>query len=80
MNVDIDAVTDLLVEQRVWKVVKPFIERYNSEKNFEMRPPSPTATVLGKVFRIEKQLQSEIIKKRLEKQALEQKEHGNDPL
>ena len=56
MNTDIDAVTDLLSEQTVWKVVKPFIERYHEEKNFEPRPPSPTATVLGKVSSLERQL------------------------
>lgn len=67
MNTDIDAVTDILAEQRVWKVVKPFIERYHEEKDFDMRPPSPTATVLGKTSRLEKQLQAVQIKKMLAK-------------
>lgn len=72
MNTDIDAVTDILAEQRVWKVVKPFIERYHEEKDFDMRPPSPTATVLGKTSRLEKQLQAVQIKKMLEKHQREQ--------
>ena len=72
MNTDIDAATDLLAEQRVWKVVKPFIEKYNSEKSFDMRPPSPTATVLGKMSRLEKQLQSVQIQKVRQQQ---QKQH-----
>ena len=63
MNTDIDAATELVSEQRVWKVVKPYIEKYHSEKSFDMRPPSPTATVLGKMSRLEKQLQSVQIQK-----------------
>ncbi|KAJ6215972.1 hypothetical protein RDWZM_010472 [Blomia tropicalis] len=57
MNTDIDAATELLSEQRVWNVTKPFIESYHSEKNFDFRPPSPTATILGKMSRLDKQLQ-----------------------
>ena len=29
MNTDINAVTDLLQEKTIWRVVKPFIDEYN---------------------------------------------------
>ncbi|KAH9511992.1 hypothetical protein DERF_010410 [Dermatophagoides farinae] len=56
MNTDINAVTDLLQEKTIWRVVKPFIDEYNERKKFDVRPPSPTATVLGKASSLEKQL------------------------
>lgn len=67
MNVDIDASIELLADQRVWKVAKPYIEQYNSEKSFDMRPPSPTATVLGKMgtLSIEKRLHSDKLQKKM---------------
>lgn len=68
MNADIDAVTDLLQKQSIWKVVRPYIEQYNAHKNFDMRPPSPTATILGKPSSVEKSLLLKNIRKGMEKQ------------
>nr|XP_027200650.1 histidine ammonia-lyase-like [Dermatophagoides pteronyssinus] len=56
MNTDINAVTDLLQQQKIWRIVKPYIDEYNDQKNFAVRPPSPTATILGKASSLEKQL------------------------
>ncbi|OTF73683.1 histidine ammonia-lyase-like protein [Euroglyphus maynei] len=63
MNTDINAVTDLLQQQKIWRVVKPYIDEYNDQKNFFVRPPSPTATILGKVSSLEKQLHCEHIER-----------------
>lgn len=50
MNTDIDAVTNLLSEQIIWKAVKPFLEEFDRTEKIQLRPPSPTATVLGKTI------------------------------
>ena len=44
MAPDIDAVTDLLVEERVWNTSKSFIEKYLKEHKVETRPASPTTS------------------------------------
>ena len=44
MAPDIDAVTDLLVEERVWNISKSFIEKYLKEHKVETRPASPTTS------------------------------------
>ena len=44
MAPDIDAVTDLLVEERVWNTAKSFIEKYLKEHKVETRPASPTTS------------------------------------
>ncbi|NWU97693.1 HUTH lyase, partial [Upupa epops] len=47
MAPDIEAVHRLLVEQKVWEVAKPYIEKYRREHIPESRPISPTAFSLG---------------------------------
>ena len=53
MYSDIDAVTNLLIEEKVWITVKPFISKYFSEERTATRPPSPTTTILRKRSRVE---------------------------
>ncbi|CAG2105925.1 unnamed protein product [Medioppia subpectinata] len=53
MYPDIDAATDLLVEEKVWITVKPYILKYFADKTLTNRPPSPTTTVLRKRSRTE---------------------------
>ncbi|KAI1301718.1 Histidine ammonia-lyase [Halotydeus destructor] len=43
MAPDIDAVTKLLQEQKIWHAVEPFIVSYSESKN-EIRPSSPTTS------------------------------------
>uniref|UniRef100_A0AAR2LWZ5 Histidine ammonia-lyase n=1 Tax=Pygocentrus nattereri TaxID=42514 RepID=A0AAR2LWZ5_PYGNA len=43
MSADIEAVHRLLVDQKVWNVAKPYIEKYCTELLPESRPTSPTA-------------------------------------
>nr|XP_020480722.1 histidine ammonia-lyase isoform X2 [Monopterus albus] len=43
MSPDIEAVQLLLLEQKVWNVAKPYIDKYQSEYIPESRPVSPTA-------------------------------------
>ncbi|KAJ8002636.1 hypothetical protein DPEC_G00160950 [Dallia pectoralis] len=43
MSPDIEAVHRLLLDQKVWHVAQPYIERYNMEFLPESRPSSPTA-------------------------------------
>ncbi|KAL7867710.1 hypothetical protein SRHO_G00090940 [Serrasalmus rhombeus] len=43
MSADIEAVHRLLVDQKVWNVAKPYIEKYCTELLPESRPSSPTA-------------------------------------
>uniref|UniRef100_A0A8B9C3K0 Histidine ammonia-lyase n=1 Tax=Anser brachyrhynchus TaxID=132585 RepID=A0A8B9C3K0_9AVES len=47
MAPDIEAAHRLLVEQKVWEVAKPYIEKYRREHIPESRPGSPTAFSLG---------------------------------
>lgn len=47
MAPDIDAVHRLLVEEKVWEVAVPYIEKYRMEHIPESRPVSPTAFSLG---------------------------------
>ncbi|XP_075284586.1 histidine ammonia-lyase isoform X1 [Opisthocomus hoazin] len=47
MAPDIEAAHRLLVEQKVWEVAKPYIEKYRREHIPESRPVSPTAFSLG---------------------------------
>ncbi|NXX59421.1 HUTH lyase, partial [Scopus umbretta] len=47
MAPDIEAAHRLLVEQKVWEVAKPYIEKYRREHIPESRPISPTAFSLG---------------------------------
>uniref|UniRef100_A0A8C4K0C8 Histidine ammonia-lyase n=1 Tax=Dromaius novaehollandiae TaxID=8790 RepID=A0A8C4K0C8_DRONO len=46
MAPDIEAVHRLLVEQKVWEVAEPYIEKYRREHIPESRPVSPTAFTL----------------------------------
>uniref|UniRef100_A0A3B4BPS7 Histidine ammonia-lyase n=1 Tax=Pygocentrus nattereri TaxID=42514 RepID=A0A3B4BPS7_PYGNA len=48
MSADIEAVHRLLVDQKVWNVAKPYIEKYCTELLPESRPTSPTAFSLDK--------------------------------
>uniref|UniRef100_A0A3B5LUS1 Histidine ammonia-lyase n=1 Tax=Xiphophorus couchianus TaxID=32473 RepID=A0A3B5LUS1_9TELE len=43
MSPDIEAVHRLLLDQKVWKVAKPYIDKYQTEYIPESRPNSPTA-------------------------------------
>ncbi|CAB1322692.1 unnamed protein product [Coregonus sp. 'balchen'] len=43
MSPDIEAVHRLLLDQKVWNVAQPYIEKYNMELLPESRPTSPTA-------------------------------------
>ncbi|XP_071350967.1 histidine ammonia-lyase [Trachinotus anak] len=43
MSPDIEAVHRLLLDQKVWNVAKPYIDKYQSEYIPESRPISPTA-------------------------------------
>ncbi|KAM9377775.1 histidine ammonia-lyase-like [Pholidichthys leucotaenia] len=43
MSPDIEAVHRLLIDQKVWNVAKPYIEKYQTEYIPESRPISPTA-------------------------------------
>ncbi|XP_036961813.1 histidine ammonia-lyase [Acanthopagrus latus] len=43
MSPDIEAVHRLLIDQKVWNVAKPYIDKYQSEYIPESRPVSPTA-------------------------------------
>uniref|UniRef100_A0A8C5S0F6 Uncharacterized protein n=1 Tax=Laticauda laticaudata TaxID=8630 RepID=A0A8C5S0F6_LATLA len=47
MAPDIEATQRLLVDQKVWEVAKPYIEKYRSEHIPESRPISPTAFSLS---------------------------------
>ncbi|NWS40446.1 HUTH lyase, partial [Probosciger aterrimus] len=47
MAPDIEAAHRLLVEQQVWEVARPYIEKYRREHIPESRPISPTAFSLG---------------------------------
>ncbi|OXB76921.1 UNVERIFIED_CONTAM: hypothetical protein H355_002392 [Colinus virginianus] len=47
MAPDIEAAHRLLVEQKVWEVAEPYIEKYRREHIPESRPGSPTAFSLG---------------------------------
>ncbi|XP_068794185.1 histidine ammonia-lyase isoform X2 [Struthio camelus] len=47
MAPDIEAAHRLLVEQKVWEVAEPYIEKYRREHIPESRPVSPTAFTLG---------------------------------
>uniref|UniRef100_A0A7N8XJQ9 Histidine ammonia-lyase n=1 Tax=Mastacembelus armatus TaxID=205130 RepID=A0A7N8XJQ9_9TELE len=43
MSPDIEAVHRLLIDQKVWNVAKPYIDKYQTEYIPESRPGSPTA-------------------------------------
>ncbi|CAJ1056356.1 histidine ammonia-lyase [Xyrichtys novacula] len=43
MSPDIEAIHRLILDQKVWNVAKPYIEKYQSEYIPESRPISPTA-------------------------------------
>uniref|UniRef100_A0A7N6B3B1 Histidine ammonia-lyase n=1 Tax=Anabas testudineus TaxID=64144 RepID=A0A7N6B3B1_ANATE len=43
MSPDIEAVHRLIIDQKVWNVAKPYIDKYQSEYIPESRPVSPTA-------------------------------------
>uniref|UniRef100_A0A8C6V3T0 Histidine ammonia-lyase n=1 Tax=Neogobius melanostomus TaxID=47308 RepID=A0A8C6V3T0_9GOBI len=43
MSPDIEAVHRLLIDQKVWEVAKPYIDKYGTEYIPESRPVSPTA-------------------------------------
>ncbi|XP_061495513.1 histidine ammonia-lyase isoform X2 [Rhineura floridana] len=47
MSPDIEAAHRLLVDQKVWKVAEPYIEKYRREHIPESRPISPTAFSLA---------------------------------
>uniref|UniRef100_A0A669PSP6 Histidine ammonia-lyase n=1 Tax=Phasianus colchicus TaxID=9054 RepID=A0A669PSP6_PHACC len=51
MAPDIEAAQRLLVEQKVWEVAEPYIEKYRREHIPESRPGSPTAFSLGSLER-----------------------------
>ncbi|XP_054163197.1 histidine ammonia-lyase-like [Oppia nitens] len=54
MYTDIDAAADLLIDEKVWKTVEPYIHKYINDKQMEpSRPPSPTSTILRKRSRTE---------------------------
>lgn len=61
MYTDIDAVTNILIEERVWNVVKPYIDKYNREQKTETRPSSPTTSVLRKRSKVENEMEIEIM-------------------
>ncbi|KAG8192722.1 hypothetical protein JTE90_009745 [Oedothorax gibbosus] len=44
MAPDMDAVTEILKENKVWLAVRPFMERYFMEQGVETRPNSPTTS------------------------------------
>ncbi|GFQ97828.1 histidine ammonia-lyase [Trichonephila clavata] len=44
MAPDIDAVTELLKDEKIWNAVQPHIERYKAEQGVETRPSSPTTS------------------------------------
>ncbi len=48
MYTDIDAATNLLIDEHVWNTVKPYIDKYFAEYRPETRPPSPTTSVRRK--------------------------------
>jgi len=48
MYTDIDAATNLLIDEHVWNTVKPYIDKYFAEYRTATRPPSPTSSVLRK--------------------------------
>ncbi|XP_057281030.1 histidine ammonia-lyase isoform X2 [Pezoporus wallicus] len=52
MAPDIEAAHRLLVEQQVWEVAEPYIEKYRREHIPESRPISPTAFSLGSLDHI----------------------------
>lgn len=54
MSVDIDAVSKLLVEEKVWDTVKPYIDEYEAYQLKEMRVASPTATTLSSSSRLKR--------------------------
>ncbi|XP_038069651.1 histidine ammonia-lyase-like [Patiria miniata] len=47
MAPDIEAATKLLQEEKVWKVVKPYMDNYHTEHLKGARPISPTGSSLG---------------------------------
>lgn len=49
MSVDIDAATKLLQDEKVWRVVRPYIDGYNlnHQQTFEMDVKSPTASSIS---------------------------------
>merc|ERR1711988_788821 len=49
MSADIDAVTKLLQEEKVWRIVRPYIDGYNAnhQQTFEMDVMSPTASSIS---------------------------------
>lgn len=53
MAPDIDAVTELLREEKVWDVVKPHMDKFFEEQIIETRPPSPTTSTRRKRSRLE---------------------------
>jgi len=60
MYTDIDSVTNLLTEERVWNIVKPSIDKYSAERRKEMRPDSPTASILRKRSRVESEFEMDL--------------------
>ncbi|XP_006031838.1 histidine ammonia-lyase isoform X4 [Alligator sinensis] len=50
MAPDIEVTHRLLVDQEVWKVAEPYIEKYKREHIPESRPTSPTAFSLGSLM------------------------------
>ncbi|XP_015925296.1 histidine ammonia-lyase [Parasteatoda tepidariorum] len=44
MAPDIDAVTELLRDEKIWNAVKPHMDRYFMEQGVETRPSSPTTS------------------------------------
>ncbi|KAK6482580.1 histidine ammonia-lyase-like [Huso huso] len=59
MAPDIEAVHRLLLDQKIWKVAHPYIEKYRMEHIPESRPVSPTAFVLDSPVSPRKRLRNE---------------------
>lgn len=47
MSPDIDGVTDLLREEKIWRAVKPYMDDYHSKQLLETPVNSPTASFIG---------------------------------
>ncbi|XP_059192151.1 histidine ammonia-lyase [Centropristis striata] len=60
MSPDIEAVHRLILDQKVWNVAKPYIEKYQTEYIPESRPVSPTAFSLDSPASPRKRVRHEI--------------------
>ncbi|XP_041458431.1 histidine ammonia-lyase-like [Lytechinus variegatus] len=54
LSPDMEVITNLLRENKVWEVVKPYMDTYESEQLKETKVHSPTSSILGKTTRSNK--------------------------